>query len=305
MPKNKDDQADRYNLPPYQFCDGGEETDSKATASGTVTPEKKPTEVKKYKLGDKEYTEEQLSKALEDSGNMTKFLDAQSKKNAELNQLIRDNKIKSGELEKVKDTMMTKIGGLETQLEALRSPEVRPEDIEDDDERAKAKEKQLLKKIDAQNTELQAVKKLIEQSAAREQERENAATYQKWHTDILDKEGYSEDKALDTKSNELLSQLMGAYLLPKKHLGWTKEMFSDAAKTAKGQVEAFRQEAYQTKIEEDKAADKTAGAGETPSPEEVKIQPGDDKATRLEKLAKKYKIKKDESFSAIEGMEEV
>jgi len=305
MPKNKDDQADRYNLPPYQFCDGGEETDSKATDADADKSADKSTESKKHKLGDKEYTEEQLSKALADSENMTKFLDAQGKKGAELNRLIRDNKIKTDDLERVKENMLTKIGSLEAQLEALRTPELRPEDIEDEDERAKAEKKQLIKKIDAQHKELQEVRKLIEQSAAREQERENAVTYQKWHTDILDKEGYPEDNELNMQSNKLLSNLMGAFLLPKKHLGWTKEMFSDAAKTAKGQVEAFRQEAYQTKTEEDNAADKTAGAGETPSPEEVMIQPGDDKKTRLEKLAKKYKIGKDESFSAIEGMEEV
>lgn len=307
MPKNKDKQADKYNLPPYRFCDGGEdeETDSKATVPETDTQEKTSTEVKKYKVGDKEHTEEQLSKALKDSENMTKFLDAQGKKGAELNRLIRDNKIKTEDLERVKETMLTKIGSLEAQLEAMRTPEVRPEDIEDEGERAKAEKKQLIKKIDAQNKELQEVKELIKQSAAREKERENAATYQKWHTDILDKEGYTEDSELNTKSNELLSQLMGAYLLPKKYLGWTKEMFADAAKIAKNKVEAFRQEAYQAKIAEDAAADKTAGAGKSPSPEEVQIQPGDDKKTRLEKLAKKYKIGKEESFSAIDGMEEV
>lgn len=304
MPKDKDRQADKYNLPPYQFCDGGEETDSKATDTDADTSVKS-TESKKYKLGDKEYTEEQLSKALGDSTNMSKFLDAQGKKNAELNQLIRDNKIKSGELEKIKDTMLTKIGGLESQLGALRSPEVAPEDIEDEDERAKIEKKQLLKKIDAQNNELQEVKKLILAAESREAEREKAVKYQKWHGDILDEHGYPEDNVLNTKSNLLLDQLMGAYLLPRRDIGWTKEMFVDAAKTAKGQVEAFRQEAFQQKIVDDEAAEKTAGAGETTSPDEVKIMAGDDKKTRLEKLAKKYGAKKEESFSDIDGMVEV
>jgi|GEM_PF-3808532 len=278
-------KENKYNLPPYRFCDGGEATDKKATDTGAG--DQSTNEPTKTKVGEKEYTEEQLQKALEDSENMSKFLAAQGKKNERLNAERREVQVE-------REDLQNKIGRIEAEMEALKSPPVDPSEIEDADERRKYEDKQLRGELTGLKQELVKVNRKLETADARDKTRIEDATHGAWRNEMLDEFGYEEKTELDIDSNKMLDSLMAAQLLPRKSFGWTREQFEDAAKSCKTRVEAFRQLALKHQKEEEANADKIVGGGGSPAPEAVKINRGDDKRTTVGKIAKKYGITEDD-----------
>lgn len=275
MPNNK------YNLPPYQFCNGGKAADKSGTPPdsgdpGTDTP-------KKIKVGESEYTEEQLQQKVKDSEDLEKWKKDEGRKREKLNTELRKT-----QEERVQ--MKAQIAEIERQIaESSKPAEVDPSSIEDTDERRVAEHKQLLAKLDKTNKLLEDNKKELDQLKAKDKAREKGAEYGRYRNEVLDEFGYKEETELDTDSNKMLDDFIRAELQPRLSQGVTKEDFENAAKTAKNRVEHFRQLAREHKASEKANADKIIGAGETGIPEEIKLDgKKDDRKTRVEKLAEKY-----------------